>query len=351
MGIDVLEQIGRFGGEGIHVVADHDSGLRAIIAVHSTVLGPALGGTRFRPYDNFESALEDVLRLSRAMTYKAAVANLRLGGGKAVIVGDPNQIKSDALLEAYGRAVDALAGRYVTAEDVGTTMKDMMTVRRTTRHVTGLPVVEGGSGDPSPATARGVMAAMKSVAEHLWGGPDLEGRRIAIQGIGKVGRALANLLNAEGCELLVSDVDAEVAESQAARVGADVIPPADMLKQPCDIFSPCALGGVFDAGTISILDCAAVVGSANNQLADEADAGRLAAEGILYAPDFVVNAGGIVNIAEELHPDGYSKTRALKRVDRIGESTSRILNAARDRDITTLAAAKAVAEERLAAAG
>jgi glutamate dehydrogenase/leucine dehydrogenase len=351
VGIDVLERIGRSGGEGVYLAADQESGLKAIIAIHSTALGPALGGTRFRHYDGFGEALHDVLRLSRAMTYKAAAADLPLGGGKAVIIGDPDQIKCDALLEAYGRAVDALGGKYVTAEDVGTTVGDMTTVRRTTRHVTGLPAAQGGSGDPSPATARGVLAGMKTVAEILWGRADLGGRRIAIQALGKVGSALAGLLSGEGCELLVSDIVAGVAEKQAARVGADVIPSGDLLKQPCDIFAPCALGTVLDAETIPTLDCAAVVGSANNQLADDSDAGRLAAAGILYAPDFVVNAGGIINIAEELHPDGYSEARALQGVDRIGESTSRVLSMARELGITTLAAARAIAEERLAAAG
>jgi len=347
VGVGVLERIGRSGGEGVYIATDQDVGLEAIIAIHSTRLGPALGGTRFWDYDSFDAALEDVLRLSQAMTYKAAAADLPLGGGKAVIAGDPESVKSEELLEAYGRAVDALGGRYVTAEDVGTTVKDMTVVHRSTPHVSGLPIAQGGSGDPSPATAHGVLAAMRSVADHLWGGTDLQGRRIAIQGVGKVGSTLAHLLEGEGCDLVVGDVVDEAAEMQAARVGAQVVAAGELQEQACDIFAPCALGGVLNAWTIPTLDCAAIVGSANNQLAEDSDAERLVARGILYAPDFVVNAGGIINIAEELHPDGYSEERARTRVALIGETTSRVLASAFDGGVTTLAAARAIAEERL----
>lgn len=350
-GLDVLVRIGRFGHEDVHIAVDPATGLQAIIAIHSTSLGPALGGTRFLPYRRFDDALEDVLGLSRAMTYKAAAADLPLGGGKAVIIGDPAALRSEALLRAYGRAVEALGGRYVTAEDVGTTVADMVVVRRETAHVTGLPVEHGGSGDPSPATAHGVLAAMRGVAEDLWGKPGLEGRRVVIQGVGKVGGALARLLADEGCDIVVGDIATERAEAVADRLGAKVVAPDRMLTEPCDILAPCALGGVLNADTIPTLACTAVVGSANNQLSEEADAERLEAAGILYAPDFIVNAGGIINIAEELHPAGYSQERALDRVHRIGESITRVLNTARDLGITTLAAALAVADERLEVAG
>ena len=346
--MDVLERIGRDGHEGVHLASDPASGLQAIIAVHSTELGPALGGARFHPYASFDEALEDVLRLSRAMTYKAAAAGLALGGGKAVIVGDPEAVKTEALLEAYGRAVDALAGAYITAEDVGTTAHDMTVVRRTTEHVTGLPVESGGSGDPSPATAHGVVAAMRAVADRLWGRRDLTGRTVAIQGVGKVGRVLVELLTGEGCRLVVADVDSGAAAGAAAEHGASVVPAGEILQQECDVLAPCALGGVIDAATVPLLRCRAVVGSANNQLLEDADAERLGDAGILYAPDFVVNAGGIINISEEMHPAGYDEARALTRVGLIEQVTGTILDIARERGITTLEAARVVAEERLA---
>ncbi len=347
MDIDVLERIGRFGHEGVYTVSDTVTGLQAIIGVHSTTLGPALGGTRIRPYSSFADALEDVLRLSRAMTYKAAVAGLQFGGGKAVIVGDPLTVKSEALLEAYGKAVDALGGKYVTAEDVGSTVADMSVVRRQTPYVSGLSVEEGGSGDPSPATARGVLAGMKATSAHIWGTSDLAGRRVVVQGVGKVGGVLASLLSEEGCDLAVADVADGVAEELAERIGATVIAPDQALLYPCDILSPCALGGILNARSIPTLECAAVVGSANNQLAEDSDADRLSRAGIVYAPDFVVNAGGIDNIAEEFHADGYSEERALVRVAGIGGVTTRVLERAREQSVTTVSAARRLAEERL----
>ena len=343
----VLERIARDGHEGVHLVGDRASGLQAIIAVHSTALGPALGGARFYPYAGFEQALEDVLRLSRAMTYKAAAAGLALGGGKAVIVGDPHTDKSESLLEAYGRGVDALGGAYITAEDVGTTVEDMTVVRRTTGHVTGLPVEMGGSGDPSPATAHGVVAAMRAVVDRVWGTRSLEGRSVAVQGVGKVGAVLVELLAAEGVGLVVADVDRAATEWARSECGAAVVPPDEILFQEVDLLAPCALGGVIDAATVPRLRCRAVVGSANNQLAGDTDARRLADAGVLYAPDFVVNAGGIINISEEMHPAGYAEERALERVARIEDATRTILDTAEERGITTLEAARIVAEQRI----
>jgi glutamate dehydrogenase/leucine dehydrogenase len=345
----VLDAMKAGGHELVVYGSDERCRLRSIIAIHSTVLGPALGGTRFFPYPDEDAALTEVLRLSAGMTLKSAAAGLDLGGGKAVIIGDPDVDRSDDLLEAYGRVVDSLAGRYVTAEDVGTTVEDMTVVARRTTHVKGLPMREGGSGDPSPMTARGVVASMRAVAVNLWGDPSLAGRVVAIQGVGKVGGALADLLVGADVELIVADIDDESVDAVAARTGAKSVAPEDLLSVPCDILAPCALGGVLSELTVPDLQCTAVVGSANNQLAARDDADRLAAVGVLYAPDFVANAGGIVNISVELEPGGYSKARAERHVDRIFDRMQEILVSARRNTITPLAAAERLAYERIEA--
>lgn len=337
------------GHETVTHVIDRPTGLKAIIAIHSTVLGPALGGTRFYPYPDEQAALTDVLRLSEGMTMKAAAAGLDLGGGKAVIIGDPEEITTSALLEAYGRAVDRLCGAYVTAEDVGTTVDMMTVVARRTRHVKGLPREMGGSGDPSPMTARGVHVSMRAVAEHLWGDPSLHDRTIAIQGVGKVGAPLAERVAAEGARVVIADIDTEDVKTLAEKIGADIVEPDRILEVKCDILAPCALGAVLSEASIERLDCAAVVGSANNQLAEDADADRLAARRILYAPDYVVNAGGIVNIAVEVETGFYSRDTAGERVDRIGQRLSEILTVAEREQITPQAAAERLAHERIAA--
>jgi glutamate dehydrogenase/leucine dehydrogenase len=348
--VELFGELAARGHEGLFFASDPDAGLRAVIGVHSTLLGPALGGTRIRDYRTLEEALTDVLRLSRAMTYTAAGAHLPLGGGKAVILADPATMKSEALLEAYGRAVDALGGTYVTAEDVGTTVEDMVVVARRTGHVSGLPFDMGGSGDPSPATAHGVLAAMRASAEHLWGVGDLEGRVVAVQGVGKVGSVLVELLVGAGCDVVVADVDEGAVAAAASRPGVRAVPAGEILSTPCDILAPCALGGVFGRDTIPALQCAAVVGAANNQLLDPEDGDRLAAAGILYTPDFIANAGGIINIAEEVGPQGYSLDRALRAVERIYDTTGVVLRRARSEGITPAAAAVAHAEDRLRAA-
>lgn len=335
------------GHETVTFAVDEATGLKAIIAIHSTVLGPALGGTRFYPYPDEEAALVDVLRLSEGMTLKAAAAGLDLGGGKAVVIGDPDEVATDALLEAYGAAVDRLCGAYVTAEDVGTTVEMMSVVARRTRHVKGLPRELGGSGDPSPMTARGVHVSMQAVAEHLWGDPSLRGRTIAIQGVGKVGAPLARRLAEDGARVLLADIDTEDVEVLAAELGAEIVDSDAILRVDCDILAPCALGAVLSARTIPTLNCAAVVGSANNQLEEDADADRLAARGILYAPDYVVNAGGIVNIAVEVETGFYSRDTATERVDRIGARLTEILAAASREGVTPQAAAERLAFERI----
>jgi leucine dehydrogenase len=346
--LGVFESVGAESHESVHFGVDHESGLRSIVAIHDTTLGPGLGGTRFYPYTNEDEALTDVLRLSKGMTYKAACAGLSFGGGKAVIIGDPSTVGSDALFIAYGKFIESLGGSYITAEDVGTTVPNMVIVSHETDHVSGLPMAQGGSGDPSPATARGVVAALEAVAFRLWGDESLRGRRVAIKGIGKVGMSLAERLHGLGAELVVADID-EMATDLAARdIGAKVTSVDDIHSVDCDIFSPCALGADLDETSIPELACAAIAGSANNQLATDADGQRLKDAGILYAPDFVVNAGGIINIAAE--QGGYSVTKAAQMVDKIKVNLSEILDEADRLDTDTHQAAEHVAEQRIAAA-
>ena len=344
-----------FGGDGDHeqvvMCRDDRTGLKAIIAIHSTVLGPALGGTRWKPYASTDEALTDVLRLSRGMTYKSSAAGLDLGGGKAVIVGDPATDRTNELLTAYARFVHSLSGRYITAEDVGTTQPDMDMVRRETRFVTGVSKELGGSGDPSAATAYGVLWAMKAAARRLWGQTSLEGRHVAVAGVGKVGGNLVGRLMEEQARVTVADVTPAAVDRAVDQFDVAVAPVDKIHAVDCDIFSPCAMGGALDSRTIPELGCAAVVGSANNQLADASSAGMLAEAGVLYAPDFVVNAGGLINIAEELAPGGYHQDRAYAAVRRIFDTTASVLSQAEADGISTAEAADRVAERRIADIG
>jgi leucine dehydrogenase len=285
--------------ETVFRVEDAGAGLTGFIALHSTARGPAAGGLRMRRYDSEAAALEDVLRLSRGMSFKNAAADLPLGGGKAVIIGDP-AAKTQAQLRAMGRAIETLKGRYWTAEDMGMSPADMAVLATETGFVAGLDRGRHASGDPSPVTARGIFYAMRRVAAHLWGSPDLAGRHVAIQGVGHVGWYLAKYLRAAGAELSVADRDADLAARAAQSFGAAVVEAGDILQAEADILAPCAIGGVLNAGTIPALRVRAVCGGANNQLAGDDDGDALAARGILYAPDYVVNAGGIVNVATEI---------------------------------------------------
>jgi leucine dehydrogenase len=324
---------------------DPESGLKTIMAIHSTALGPALGGTRFYPYGSEAEALEDVLRLSRGMTLKAAAAGLDLGGGKAVIMGDHRKDKSERLWRAYGRVVDSLQGRYITAEDVGTDAKDMELIRRETRWVVGVPVEEGGSGDPSPATARGIMAATRAVARFLWGDEDLAGKHVALLGVGKVGTDLVRRLHENGCTITVADVYPPAIETIRKEYNVAVVEPDAIYEVECDIFSPCSLGGILNSETIPRLRTQAIVGCANNQLATDDDAIALEERDILYAPDFVVNAGGLINVNEELR--GYSTEKAAAHIDRIYDNTMSVLEASRERGTTPNVTAVALAMERV----
>ena len=341
----VFDSVNTDGHEQVLFGYDPVSGLRTIIAIHSTALGPALGGTRFYPYTSEEEALFDVLRLSKGMSYKAAAAGLDLGGGKAVIIGDPRTASSERFLRAYGRIVDSLRGRYITAEDVGTTADDMEMIRRETRWALGIPVAEGGSGDPSPMTARGLLAATRAVAERLWGSDDLAGKRFAVQGIGKVGKPFVEMLVDNHVEVIVADAYEPAAQSAADEYGVKAVTPDEILFVDCDVLAPCAMGAVLTDETIPKLACAAIAGSANNQLLEDRHAGDIADRGILYAPDFVVNAGGLINVAEEMR--GYEETRAIHRVEALRAATAAILDEADRLGVDPHRAAVAKAERRM----
>jgi leucine dehydrogenase len=342
----LTDEMAAHGHEQVVFVADAATGLRAVIAIHSTALGPSLGGIRFWHYASEADAVTDALRLSEAMTLKAAAAGLDQGGGKAVVlVDDPDVPRSVELLTALGRAIDELGGRYIAAEDVGATTRDMDLLDEVTPWVTGVSPARGGSGDPSPLTAVGVVAAMRATLRELDGAADFAGRTVAIQGTGHVGSALATLLVAAGATVLVADVHEARAKEVAAETGATVVSAVEILAQQCDVLAPCALGPVLHPGNVAALRCRAVCGAANNQLAaDEVD-DLLAARGILYAPDFVANAGGIINIAEEF--TGYSRSAALARVEEIGAATTRVFELARARGLPPARAAVAFARERV----
>jgi leucine dehydrogenase len=321
-----------------------------IVAIHSTVRGPSLGGCRMWSYRDVGLAVRDALRLSRAMTYKAAVADLPLGGGKGVIALEPGMRlagarRRDALLD-FGDAVETLGGRYLTAEDVGIASRDMPVMARRTAHVTGLSRARGGSGDPSPLTAVGVEAAIRTICARLFGSPSLAGRSIAVVGLGHVGARLATLCARGGAQLVLADIDPG-RRALAERLGARWTTPARALTAKVDVVAPCALGAVFDAAVVERLRCRAIAGAANNQLTEESVAELLAARGILWAPDFAVNAGGIVNISVERRPEGYDAAVARRETRRIGETLDAILSAAARDGVTPLAAANALAERRL----
>ena len=344
----VFDQIS---GEYEEVVFFNDppSGLRAIVAIHSTTLGPALGGTRFYPFASEDEALRDVLRLARGMTFKAAAAGLDLGGGKAVILGDPKRNKSEELLRAYGRFIETLGGRYITAEDIGTSREDMDMIRRETRYVTGVAPELGGSGDPSPVTAYGVFLGMRACAEEAWQEHSLAGRRVAVQGVGKVGYHLVKLLVGEGASVVIADVDVDSVARVVREFGVETADPDKIHAEDCDIFAPCAMGGMVRDDTIPELKCRVVAGSANNQLDRREHGDALASAGILYAPDYVINAGGLINVADELR--GYDKRRARANVDGIYRTLREIFHIARDRNISTAQAADRFAEERIGKLG
>jgi valine dehydrogenase (NAD+) len=336
------------GHEQVVFCQDRHTGLRAIISIYSTALGPALGGTRFYPYATEEAALTDALHLSRAMAYKNALAGLDLGGGKAVIWGDPDKLKSEGLLRAYGRFVQSLGGRYYTACDVGTYVADMDVISRETRFVTGRSVEHGGAGDSSVLTAWGVFQGMRAAAEHTWGTPTLAGRRVGIAGLGKVGKYLAGHLIGDGASVVATDVS-EAAREWATTTYPQVDLVADthaLITSDLDVYAPCALGGALDDDTVPLLRAKVVTGGANNQLAHPGIEKLLEERGILYTPDYVVNAGGVIQVADEI--EGFNFERAKLRATRIFDTTRQILRLADDDGVPPAVAADRLAERRMA---
>jgi len=341
--MELFDKLARMGHEEVVVASDPSCGYRGIIAVHSTALGPALGGTRFWQYDSDEAAITDALRLSRGMTYKNAVAGLDLGGGKSVIIGDNRTSDREAIFRAHGRFVESLGGRYITAEDVGTGTADMDFVHLETNHVAGL---KHKSGDPSPVTAHGVFRAIQASAKNRWGSDDLHGKVVAIQGCGNVGRNLARELHEAGATLIVSDIDPARAERVATETGATVVQGDAIYSAKADIFAPCALGGIINDTTLPMLQVEIIAGGANNQLLEERHGDRVEEMGMSYAPDYVANAGGVINVFGEVA--GWDSERALRKADDIYDTVLQVFDIAKTDGIPSYEAADRLAERRLA---
>jgi leucine dehydrogenase len=345
---EIFAELVTYDHEQVVFCNDNATGLKAIIAIHNTVLGPGLGGTRVWNYASETDALNDVLRLSRGMTYKAAISGLNLGGAKAVIIGDANQIKTEALMRKFGRFVENLNGKYITAEDVNTTTRDMEYVHMETSHVVGLPESMGGGGDPSPVTAYGVYMGMKASAKHAWGSDSLAGKKVAVQGVGKVGGHLLDFLHKEGAQLVISDINEATLKQYASTHGATVVSGDEIYSQPVDIFAPCALGAILNEKNIAALKAGVIAGAANNQLADENVHGPMLLEkGITYAPDFLINAGGLINVYQE--HIGYNRETAYRQAEHIFDVTLEILKTSVDQKIHSQKAATLLAEKRIKA--
>lgn len=327
---------------------DPQSGLHAIIAVHDTTLGPALGGLRMWPYANEDEALFDVKRLSRGMTFKSAIAHTGLGGGKAVIIGDPKKNKSEALYLAMGRLIDSLGGAYITAEDVNTSIEDLEICRRSTRWVTGLSRKDGGSGNPSPYTAYGVFLGIRAAVEQVHGSPDLKGKTVAIQGIGAVGSDLARRLIEAGAKVCAADKNQDRLQSLQNSLGLIAVTEEQVMSMPCDVFAPCALGAILNDKTIAALQCKIVAGAANNVLLEPRHGKVLADRGILYAPDYVINAGGIINVSVEFADGGYNEPLSLQKIERIPAALKELWALAKAEHIPTSDAADRLAERIVA---
>lgn len=334
--------------EQLVICQDKTSGLKAIIAIHDTTLGPALGGTRMWTYASEEEAIEDALRLARGMTYKNAAAGLNLGGGKTVIIGNPKTDKNDEMFRAFGRFIEGLNGRYITAEDVGTTEADMDLIHLETNYVTGTSAGgnSGSSGNPSPVTAYGIYQGMKAAAKEAFGTDSLEGKVVAVQGVGNVAYSLCEYLHGEGAKLIVTDINAEAVQRVVDAFGATAVGINDIYSQEADIFAPCALGAIINDETIPQLKVKVIAGSANNQLKEPEHGDKIHEMGIVYAPDYVINSGGVINVADELI--GYNRERALKRVEGIYGTIEKIFAISKRDGIPTYVAADRLAEERIA---
>ncbi|MBM7607169.1 leucine dehydrogenase [Lysinibacillus composti] len=344
--MELFKYMEKYDYEQLVFCQDKASGLKAIIAIHDTTLGPALGGARMWTYANEDLAIEDALRLARGMTYKNAAAGLNLGGGKTVIIGDPFKDKNEAMFRALGRFIQGLNGRYITAEDVGTTVTDMDIIHEETNYVTGISPTFGSSGNPSPVTAYGVYLGMKAAAKEAFGDDSLRDRKIAIQGLGNVAYTLCEYLYKEGAKLVVTDINKKAVERVVKDFEAMAVDPNEIYQQDVDIFSPCALGAIINDETIPQLKAKVIAGSANNQLKESRHGDMIHELGIVYAPDYVINAGGVINVADELY--GYNRERAMKRVETIYDSIAKIFDISKDEKIPTYLAANRLAEQRIA---
>ena len=345
----VFESISKTDHEEVVFCQNKDAGLQAIIAIHNSVLGPALGGLRMWPYATEQEALNDVLRLSRGMTYKAAVSGLNLGGGKAVIIGDPSKDKSEALFRAFGRFVNSLNGRYITAEDVGIDVNDMEHVYRETEFVTGVHQVHGGSGDPSPFTAFGTLQGLMAALQSQFGNEDVGKYSYAVQGVGHVGMEYVKLLRERGAKVFVTDINVELVQRAVDDYGAEAVDADAIYDTGADVYSPCALGGTVNEATLDRLTCKIICGAANNQLANNEIGDEVQRRGILYAPDYAVNAGGLMNVSLEI--DGYNRERAMRMLRTIYFNLARIFEISKRDGIPTYLAADRMAEERIATIG
>ncbi|WHZ01661.1 branched-chain amino acid dehydrogenase [Neobacillus sp. YX16] len=343
--MEIFKYLEQYDYEQVVFCQDKQSGLKAIIAIHDTTLGPALGGTRMWTYESEAAAIEDALRLAKGMTYKNAAAGLNLGGGKTVIIGDPRKDKSEELFRAFGRYIQGLNGRYITAEDVGTTVADMDLIHEETDYVTGISPAFGSSGNPSPVTAYGVYVGMKAAAKEAFGTDSLEGKVVAIQGVGNVAYTLCKYLHEEGAQLIVTDINKEAVQRAVEDFGARAVEPNEIYGVECDIYAPCALGATVNDDTIPQLKAKVIAGSANNQLKDTRHGDLIHEMGIVYAPDYVINAGGVINVADELY--GYNHERAMKKVDQIYASIEKVIAISKRDGIPTYVAADRMAEERI----
>jgi len=342
----VFGQVSFDGHEQVVFCNDKDTGLKAIIGIHNTVLGPALGGTRMWNYTNEWEALNDVLRLSRGMSFKNSLSGLNLGGGKAVIIGDAKTQKTPELMTKFGQFVDSLSGKYITAEDVGMETKDMDIVREVTKHVAGISVEKGGSGNPSPVTAYGVFVGMKAAAKYKFGSDNLEGKKVLVQGIGHVGEVLVQHLTESGAIVTVTDINEERVHQIGAKYGAKIFTGTDLYSADVDIYAPCALGATINDNTIHNIKASIIAGAANNQLANEAVHGKILKErGILYAPDFLINAGGVINVYSELV--NWSREQVMQKTENIYNTALEIFKFADDNNITTHQAAFSMAQKRI----
>lgn len=348
MGVNLMEifkKLEEYDYEQLVFCQDKGSGLKAIIAIHDTTLGPALGGTRICDYDNDEEAIIDALRLAKGMTYKNAALGLNLGGGKAVIIGDPKKIKSEALFRAFGRFVEGLNGRYITGEDMNMTQQDAAYINCETNYIVGL---ETGSGNPSPVTAYGVFKGIQAAVNKIYGYDDLKGRTVAIQGLGAVGRLLAELLYEAGAKLYVTTRDRTKIDKAVAELGATAVGLDEIYGLECDVFSPCATGAIINDKTIEQLKCKIIAGSANNQLAEPKHGDILDEKGILYVPDYIINSGGVINIIDDISGREYNKEAAIKNTAKIYNACKKVFNIAKRDGIPTYKAADKMAEERIA---